>query len=180
MASCATWTIIAQNDTAVGRRRRHFGAHFVQGHLFLHMGKGFRVWRVHEVQKNWPMLSVTVWIRFDIVVLLSGGPQPSIVHQSYINRTAMCTYVVFQFQLNLTGNIMDDKIPTLKISLIIVFRAHLWQKIHESIVMDICQVFMRWMRWKLKRYKRKLYIRVNPTKCWKCIQCRSRRNAESN
>ena len=25
-----------------------------------------------------------------------------------------------------------------------------------------------WMRWKLIRYKRKLYIRVNPTNCWKC------------
>ena len=33
------------------------------------------------------------------------------------------------------------QIPTLKISLIQIFRAHLWQKIHESIVMDLCQVF---------------------------------------
>ncbi|KIJ29669.1 hypothetical protein M422DRAFT_36884, partial [Sphaerobolus stellatus SS14] len=33
------------------------------------------------------------------------------------------------------------KIPTLKISLIQIFRAHLWQKIHESVVMDLCQVF---------------------------------------
>ena len=33
------------------------------------------------------------------------------------------------------------KIPTLKISLIQIFRAHLWQKVHESIVMDLCQVF---------------------------------------
>lgn len=31
--------------------------------------------------------------------------------------------------------------PTLKISLIQIFRAHLWQKIHESVVMDLCQVF---------------------------------------
>jgi pre-mRNA-processing factor 8 len=29
----------------------------------------------------------------------------------------------------------------LKISLIQIFRAHLWQKIHEAIVMDFCQVF---------------------------------------
>lgn len=36
---------------------------------------------------------------------------------------------------------MHGKIPTLKISLIQIFRAHLWQKIHESIVMDIVQVF---------------------------------------
>ena len=33
------------------------------------------------------------------------------------------------------------QIPTLKISLIQIFRAHLWQKIHESLVMDLCQVF---------------------------------------
>ena len=36
---------------------------------------------------------------------------------------------------------MHGKIPTLKISLIQIFRAHLWQKIHESITMDIVQVF---------------------------------------
>ena len=36
---------------------------------------------------------------------------------------------------------MHGKIPTLKISLIQIFRAHLWQKIHESVVMDMCQVF---------------------------------------
>lgn len=35
---------------------------------------------------------------------------------------------------------MHGKIPTLKISLIQIFRAHLWQKIHESVVMDLCQV----------------------------------------
>ncbi|TMS07622.1 Pre-mRNA-processing-splicing factor 8 [Larimichthys crocea] len=47
----------------------------------------------------------------------------------------------FQVQLDLTGIFMHGKIPTLKISLIQIFRAHLWQKIHESIVMDLCQVF---------------------------------------
>ena len=36
---------------------------------------------------------------------------------------------------------MHGKIPTLKISLIQTSRAHLWQKIHESVVMDLCQVF---------------------------------------
>ena len=36
---------------------------------------------------------------------------------------------------------MHGKIPTLKISLIQIFRAHLWQKVHESLVMDLCQVF---------------------------------------
>uniref|UniRef100_A0A1I8G2Y6 JAB_MPN domain-containing protein n=1 Tax=Macrostomum lignano TaxID=282301 RepID=A0A1I8G2Y6_9PLAT len=55
-----------------------------------------------------------------------------------INRANV--YVGFQVQLDLTGIFMHGKIPTLKISLIQIFRAHLWQKIHESIVMDICQV----------------------------------------
>jgi pre-mRNA-processing factor 8 len=36
---------------------------------------------------------------------------------------------------------MHGKIPTLKISLIQIFRAHLWQKVHESVVMDLLQVF---------------------------------------
>ena len=43
-------------------------------------------------------------------------------------------------QLDLTGIFLHGKIPTLKISLIQIFRAHLWQKIHESVVQDICQV----------------------------------------
>jgi pre-mRNA-processing factor 8 len=50
-----------------------------------------------------------------------------------INRANV--YVGFQVQLDLTGIFMHGKIPTLKISLIQIFRAHLWQKIHESIVM---------------------------------------------
>eukprot|EP01124_Arcella_intermedia_P026086 TRINITY_DN4820_c0_g2_i1.p1 TRINITY_DN4820_c0_g2~~TRINITY_DN4820_c0_g2_i1.p1 ORF type:complete len:2327 (+),score=466.67 TRINITY_DN4820_c0_g2_i1:202-7182(+) len=56
-----------------------------------------------------------------------------------INRANV--YVGFQVQLDLTGIFMHGKIPTLKISLIQIFRAHLWQKIHESIVMDLAQVF---------------------------------------
>jgi pre-mRNA-processing factor 8 len=44
-------------------------------------------------------------------------------------------------QLDLTGIFMHGKLPTLKISMIQIFRAHLWQKIHESLVMDIIQVF---------------------------------------
>ena len=47
-----------------------------------------------------------------------------------INRANV--YVGFQVQLDLTGIFMHGKIPTLKISLIQIFRAHLWQKIHES------------------------------------------------
>jgi len=56
-----------------------------------------------------------------------------------INRANV--YVGFQVQLDLTGIFLHGKIPTLKISLIQIFRAHLWQKIHESVVMDMCQVF---------------------------------------
>jgi len=55
-----------------------------------------------------------------------------------INRANV--YVGFQVQLDLTGIFMHGKIPTLKISLIQIFRAHLWQKVHESLVMDVCQV----------------------------------------
>ena len=57
-----------------------------------------------------------------------------------INRANV--YVGFQVQLDLTGIFMHGKIPTLKISLIQIFRAHLWQKVHESVVMDLCQVCM--------------------------------------
>jgi pre-mRNA-processing factor 8 len=56
-----------------------------------------------------------------------------------INRANV--YIGFQVQLDLTGIFMHGKLPTLKISLIQIFRAHLWQKIHESLVMDIMQVF---------------------------------------
>ncbi|RKP02105.1 hypothetical protein CXG81DRAFT_11192 [Caulochytrium protostelioides] len=55
-----------------------------------------------------------------------------------INRSNV--YVGFQVQLDLTGIFMHGKIPTLKISLIQIFRAHLWQKIHESLTMDLCQI----------------------------------------
>ena len=41
-------------------------------------------------------------------------------------------YIGFRVQLDLTGIFMQGKIPTLTISLIQIFRAHLWQKIHES------------------------------------------------
>ena len=47
-----------------------------------------------------------------------------------INRANV--YIGFQVQLDLTGIFMHGKLPTLKISLIQIFRAHLWQKIHES------------------------------------------------
>ena len=41
----------------------------------------------------------------------------------------------------MTGIFIYGKIPTLKISLIQIFRTQSWQKIHESIVMDLCQLF---------------------------------------
>lgn len=54
-----------------------------------------------------------------------------------INRSNV--YVGFQTQLDLTGILMHGKIPTLKVSYLQLFRGHMWQKIHESLVMDICQ-----------------------------------------
>jgi hypothetical protein len=53
-----------------------------------------------------------------------------------INRSNV--YVGFQVQLDLTGIFMHGKLPTLKISLIQIFRSHLWQKVHESVVLDLC------------------------------------------
>ncbi|EAY02411.1 pre-mRNA processing 8 protein homolog PRP8 [Trichomonas vaginalis G3] len=55
-----------------------------------------------------------------------------------INRANV--YVGFQVQLDLTGIFMHGKIPSLKVSLIQLFRGHMWQKTHESIVMDVMQV----------------------------------------
>ncbi len=49
--------------------------------------------------------------------------------------------LVSRLQLDLCGVLMSGKMPSLKISYIQLFRAHLWQKIHESVVMDLCQVF---------------------------------------
>ncbi|MCH0629904.1 hypothetical protein JNB11_08040 [Kocuria palustris] len=56
-----------------------------------------------------------------------------------INRANV--YVGFLVQLDLTGIFLHGKIPTLKISLVQLFRGHLWQKIHELVVQDLCQVF---------------------------------------
>lgn len=55
-----------------------------------------------------------------------------------INRANV--YIGFQVQLDLTGIFMHGKIPTLKISLIQIFRAHLWQKIHQSITLNLCKL----------------------------------------
>ncbi|KAI6213256.1 WD repeat-containing protein 48-like protein [Aphelenchoides besseyi] len=74
-----------------------------------------------------------------------------------INRANV--YVGFQVQLDLTGIFMHGKIPTLKISLIQIFRAHLWQKIHESIYSIV-----NWMHWRFKPYKKET---IHPRKSYK-------------
>ena len=43
-------------------------------------------------------------------------------------------------QLDLIGIFMHGKIPTLKMSLVQIFHAHLWQEVNESVVMGLCQV----------------------------------------
>lgn len=52
-------------------------------------------------------------------------------------------YIGFQVQLDLSGIFMHGKIPTLKISFIQIFRGHLWQKIHESLVIFFSTIFDR-------------------------------------
>ncbi|KAJ2066259.1 Pre-mRNA-processing-splicing factor 8, partial [Coemansia sp. S2] len=57
----------------------------------------------------------------------------TVVHNSNV-------YVGFQVQLDLTGIFMHGKLPTLKISYVSLFRSHAWQKSHESLILDLCQV----------------------------------------
>ncbi|KAJ2825365.1 pre-mRNA-splicing factor 8, partial [Coemansia erecta] len=57
----------------------------------------------------------------------------AVVHNSDV-------YVGFQVQLDLTGIFMHGKLPTLKISYVSLFRSHAWQKSHESLILDMCQV----------------------------------------
>ncbi|SPO35463.1 uncharacterized protein PSFLO_00934 [Pseudozyma flocculosa] len=56
-----------------------------------------------------------------------------------LNRSSV--YIGFQVQLDLCGVLMSGKMPSLKISYIQLFRAHLWQRSHKSVVVDLCQVF---------------------------------------
>ncbi len=56
-----------------------------------------------------------------------------------INRANV--YVGFQVPVGFDGNIHARQDPHVKDQLDSIFRAHLWQKIHESVVMDLCQVF---------------------------------------
>lgn len=86
-----------------------------------------------------------------------------------INRANV--YVGFQVQLDLTGIFMHGKIPTLKISLIQIFRAHLWQKVHESIVMDLCQVSIRSKLLNLpKRRFLGVWSRTGCPRNWNCAE----------
>lgn len=57
----------------------------------------------------------------------------AVVHNSNV-------YIGFQVQLDLTGIFMHGKLPTLKISYVSLFRSHAWQKAHESLILDMCQV----------------------------------------
>ena len=92
------------------------------------LGKSFRFRRQHEVQEAHQRAEI--WFEPNSNRCFTLWWLPT------INRANV--YVGFQVQLDLTGIFMHGKIPTLKISLVQIFRAHLWQKIHESLVMDLC------------------------------------------
>ncbi|XP_019086272.1 PREDICTED: pre-mRNA-processing-splicing factor 8A-like [Camelina sativa] len=77
--------------------------------------------------------------RTDVIQALGGVE--SILEHTLFKGTYFPTWEgLFCEKLDLTGIFMHEKIPTLKISLIQIFRAYMWQMIHESIVMDLCQV----------------------------------------
>lgn len=52
-------------------------------------------------------------------------------------------YVGYQVQLDQTRILMHGKLPTLKISFVQIFRNHLWKRIHEGVVSDLCEAFGR-------------------------------------
>ncbi|KAF5614271.1 pre-mRNA-splicing factor spp42 [Fusarium subglutinans] len=129
----------------------------------LSFDKGFRAraeFKIYQLMKNNPFWWTSqrhdgkLWnlnaYRTDVIQAL-GGVETILEHTQIPNRRFTLwwsptinranVYVGFQVQLDLTGIFLHGKIPTLKISLIQIFRAHLWQKIHESVVMDLCQVF---------------------------------------
>lgn len=56
-----------------------------------------------------------------------------------INRSSV--YMGFETQIDLTGVMMRGKIPTLKIGYVQLFRGHLWQAIHESVVTALYSFF---------------------------------------
>ena len=54
-----------------------------------------------------------------------------------LNRSSV--YVGFLTQIDMTGVFLHAKLPLLKMSLAQVFQNHLWPKIHEGLVVDICR-----------------------------------------
>jgi pre-mRNA-processing factor 8 len=80
-----------------------------------------------------------------------------------INRADV--YIGYMVQLDLTGIFMHGKLPVLKTAYVQIFRAHLWQKIHESVVVDLCTV--------LEQFKEQLQIEavskesIHPRKSYK-------------
>ncbi|KNH06334.1 pre-mRNA-processing-splicing factor 8-like protein [Perkinsela sp. CCAP 1560/4] len=54
-----------------------------------------------------------------------------------INRSSV--YVGFLTQLDFTGVFLHAKLPLLKMSLAQIFQNHMWPKIHEGIVVDVCK-----------------------------------------
>ena len=54
-----------------------------------------------------------------------------------LNRSSV--YVGFLTQLDLTGVFLHAKLPLLKMSFAQIFQNHLWLKIHEGIVVDLCK-----------------------------------------
>ncbi|KAK4538547.1 hypothetical protein CDCA_CDCA18G4572 [Cyanidium caldarium] len=94
-----------------------------------------------------------------------------------INRSRV--YMGFRVQLDLTGIFMHGKLPTLKISLLQVFRAHLWQRIHESLVLDVCRALDRELGASAPASRRQLQVvkeSVHPRKSyrlhWTCADIR--------
>ncbi|KIM81668.1 hypothetical protein PILCRDRAFT_498887 [Piloderma croceum F 1598] len=82
-----------------------------------------------------------------------------------INRANI--YIGVLVQLDLTGIFMHGKIPTLKISLIQIFRAHLWQK--SKIVKSSIKC---WNRCKIETVQKEI---IHPQKSYKmnssCVSC---------
>eukprot|EP00477_Mikrocytos_mackini_P002140 GAHX01002346.1.p1 GENE.GAHX01002346.1~~GAHX01002346.1.p1 ORF type:complete len:2012 (-),score=317.38 GAHX01002346.1:41-6076(-) len=60
-----------------------------------------------------------------------------------INRTEV--FMGYKVQLDLMGVYMHGKLTHLKVCYVQLMRSHLWQKIHESIAMDICQALDKQM-----------------------------------
>jgi len=87
------------------------------------MSRNLSLWELKEYRKVdmssfGDYVGITLENDSDSLFLLGNN---AVVHNSNV-------YVGFQVQLDLTGIFMHGKIPTLKISLIQIFRAHLWQK----------------------------------------------------